>query len=323
MNIGIIGAGSIADTVAQTLTKMPEVSCYAIAARDLARAEAFRNKHGFKKAYGSYEEMLVDENVEFVYIATPHSHHAEHMRMCIRHKKPMLCEKAFTVNAGEARAVLQEAEDAGVFCAEAIWPRYMPSRKLLADLLNSNTIGRVSALHANLFYRVYARPRITDPALCGGALLDMGIYPLNFSVMCFGEDIERIESSCVKTESGVDAMNSVTLFYRDGRMALNASGMFARSDRQGVILGEHGYILVDNVNNPAVITCYDTSDKVIKTVHVPPMLSGYEYKFRECIDSVQKGLLEPSSMPHRDTIFMMELMDTCRKQWKLVYPMEK
>ena len=154
MNIGFIGAGRIANTLASTMARMEDVNLYAVAARDLGRAEAFAQKYGFDRAYGSYEEMLCDPQVELVYIATPHSHHAEHMKLCIAHGKNVLCEKAFTLNADQAREVAALAKEKGVYVAEAIWTRYMPSRQLINDVLASGVIGRVTALSANLCYPV-------------------------------------------------------------------------------------------------------------------------------------------------------------------------
>ncbi len=322
MNIGIIGAGKIAGTVSKTLIRMPEVHCYAVASRDPARAEAFRAANGFEKAYGSYEEMLQDSKVDLVYIATPHALHAEHMRLCIRYRKPMICEKAFTLNADEAREVLAEAEAAGVFCTEAIWTRYMPSRRLIREMIESGCIGRVTALHASLFYPVVQNRRIVEPSLGGGALLDVGVYPLNFAVMCFGDDIERIESSCVRLESGVDGWNAMNLIYRDGKTAALTSGVLCRSDRQGVIMGDRGYIVVDNVNNPTSVICFDASGREVQRADIPPMISGYEYEFLECAECLRKGLIEAPSMPHRDTVRILELTDAIRKQWGLRYPQE-
>lgn len=322
MKLAILGAGRIADKVSDTLKKMPEIECYAVASRELSRAQAFAEKHGYVKAYGSYEEMLRDPAVELVYICTPHSHHAEHMRMCIRYKKPMICEKAFTCNAKEAKEVIREAEEAGVFCAEAIWTRYMPSRALIREIAESGIVGKITSLSANLFYPVCDKPRILDPKLCGGALLDVGVYTLNFAVMCFGEDIERIETNCAFGPTGVDLTNSMTLYYKDGRTAFLTSGVLARSDRQGVLMGENGYILVENVNAPCAVRCYDREDNLIKEVLCPPEFSGYEYEFTECVRSVEAGLLMPPSMPHKDTVCIMELMDKCRERWGLKYPME-
>lgn len=322
MKLAVLGAGRIADTVSGTLEKMPEIECYAVASRDLDRARAFAAKHGYEKAYGSYEEMLADPAVELVYICTPHSHHAEHMRLCIAHKKPVICEKSFTCNAAEAAKVLREAEKAGVFCAEAIWTRYMPSRRLIRETIESGIIGNVTSLSANLFYPVWEKERIRELSLCGGALLDVGVYTLNFAVMCFGTDIERIETSCAFSETGVDTSNAVTLYYKDGRTAFCTSGVLSRSDRQGVLWGDKGYIVVENINAPRSVRCYDTEDNLIKEIDCRPPITGYEYEFAECAKSVKEGLLMPPSMPHKDIVFMMSLMDLCREKWGMKFPME-
>ena len=322
MKLAILGAGRIADKVSETLEQMPEIECYAVASRELARAEEFAQKHHFQKAYGSYEEMLSDPAVELVYICTPHSHHAEHMRLCIRHKKPMLCEKSFTCNEKEARAVLKEAEEAGVFCAEAIWTRYMPSRRQLNEIIRSGIIGPITTLSANLAYPITDKPRILDPALCGGALLDVGVYALNFAVMCFGEEIERLETSCSFTGTGVDMTDSITLYYKDGRTALCSGSIVARSDRMGILWGENGYIVVENINAPTKISVYDTEDRLIKAVSCPILISGYEFEFMECVRCIGEGLLEAPSMPHKDTLSIMSLMDRCREKWGLKYPQE-
>ena len=176
MNIGFIGAGQIANTMAYTMQRMEDVNLYAVAARDLDRAEAFAARYGFEKAYGSYGEMLLDPNVELVYIATPHSHHAEHMKLCIAHGKHVLCEKAFTLNAAQAREVAALAKEKGVYVAEAIWTRYMPSRAMINEVLASGVIGNITAMTANLCYPVSSRERCIQPELAGGALLDVGIY---------------------------------------------------------------------------------------------------------------------------------------------------
>ena len=140
MKIGFLGAGRIAHTLASTMARMEDVTLYAVAARDLDRAQAFAAEYGFRKAYGSYEEMLSDPQVELVYIATPHSHHAAHMKLCIAHGKHILCEKAFTLNAAEAKEIALLAKEKGVYVAEAIWTRYMPSRQLINQVLDSGII---------------------------------------------------------------------------------------------------------------------------------------------------------------------------------------
>ena len=323
MKTGILGCGVMAETFADTLRQMGEVECYAAASRTLKRAEEFAGKYGFKKAYGSYEELCADPEVELIYIATPHSSHFDNMKLCIRHKKPVLCEKSFTVNAREAEQIREYAEQEQVFVAEAIWTRYMPSRNMIQEIIDSGIIGDISVLTANLSYPISHKERIMRPELAGGALLDIGVYGVNFAMMHFGTDIERIESSVRMTDTGVDAMESITIFSRGGRMAVLTHDIYSRSDRKGIFYGEKGYIIVENINNPQSISVYDTEDRLVRRMDVPKQISGYEYEVLECIDAVRSGEKESTSMPLSDTIKVMEIMDQLRGQWGLVYPRER
>ena len=322
MKIGIIGAGHIADVVTPTLVAMEAMECYAVSSRSLEKAEVFAEKYGFEKAYGSYEEMLRDPNVELVYIATPHSHHYEHMMLCIAYGKPILCEKAFTLNAQQAKKIQEAAAQKGVYVAEAIWTRYMPSRKVINDVLASGVIGKPNTLTANLSYIISHKERIHNPALAGGALLDIGVYGVNFALMHFGTDIERVESSVKMLDTGVDAMETITIFYRDGRMAVLTHSIFCRSDRKGIIHGDKGYMVVENINNPQSLKVYDTADREIASYNFSDQISGYEFQFAEAAACIAEGKTESDSMPMEDTVYVMEFMDSLRKQWNMVYPQE-
>ena len=323
MNVGIIGAGRIVNIVVHALLGTPQTKCYAIASRDLIRAQEYAEKYGFEKAYGSYEEMLQDPNVELVYIATPHSHHYEHMMMCIEHGKSVLCEKPFTLNADQARKVRDAAKEKGVYVAEAIWPRYMPSRKIINDAIESGMIGKVNTLTANLSYKIDDKERIVTPELAGGALLDIGVYGINFAIMHFGWDVERVESSVKMTDAGVDAMETITIFYKDGRMAVLTHSIYARSDRKGIIHGEKGYIVVENINNPQSVSIFDDNDQLLAHYDVPQQINGYEYEFIESVECVSAGKTESDSMKLDESVFMMDVMDSIRKSWGLVYPQER
>ena len=187
INVAILGAGRIAQSMAETLVKMAAddryrdlVAPYAVAARDGERAAAFAAKYGFPVSYGSYEELVADPNVNLVYIATPHNFHAEQAILCMRAGKGVLVEKAFGANTQQAREILDVSDETGMLCTEAIWTRYMPSRGMIDDIIASGVIGEVQAIDANLCYPTTAKARITDPALAGGALLDVGVYPINF-----------------------------------------------------------------------------------------------------------------------------------------------
>ena len=234
----------------------------------------------------------------------------------------MICEKAFTLNARQAEAVFAAAKRKGLYVAEAIWTRYMPSRKMLNEILCSGIIGTPNTLTANLSYPISGVRRIYDPALAGGALLDIGVYGLNFALMHFGSDIVRMESSVSKMETGVDGMETITLFYRDGRMAVLTHSVYCRSDRMGCIHGDKGYVVVENINNPQSISVYDCADCLLARYDVPEQINGYEYEFREAVRCIGEGKTEPDSMPHGDTLEVMELMDALRRQWGVVYPQE-
>lgn len=323
IKVGIIGAGRIAGIMAKTLREMDMVSCHAVAARDYDRANEFAKTYGFCKAYGSYAELVQDEEVQLVYIATPHSHHYEHIKLCLNYGKHVLCEKSFTINEGQAKEVLELAKAKGLLLTEAIWTRYMPMRKTLDEVLESGVIGRPHMLTANLGYLISGKERIMKPELAGGALLDVGIYPLNFAAMAFGTDVKSIVGTAVLTELGVDAQNSMTLVYEDGRMAVLNSSAMGLSDRRGVIYGDKGFVEVENINNCEGIRVYDVNRNLVAAYETPKQISGYEYEVEACVRAIENGDLECPEMPHEETLRMMRWMDELRRQWGMVYPMEQ
>lgn len=323
MKIGILGAGRIASIMAQTIRQMDEAICYAVAARDYGRAEEFAKSYGFEKAYGSYEELVKDSEVELIYIATPHSHHYEHAKLCIEHGKAVLCEKAFTRNAKEAKEILSLAKEKKVFITEAIWTRFMPSRKMIHDLLESGVIGKPMTLTANLGYIIAHKERIAEPALAGGALLDIGLYPLNFALMVFGNDFDKMTSTAILSDKGVDMQNSITLSYKTGEIAVLNSTALALSDRQGIISGDKGYMIVENINNCEKIRIFNTERQEIKCIEVPQQITGYEYEVEAAMQAIKEGKLECEEMPHEETLRVMEIMDELRKEWGVIYPGEE
>ena len=327
LHIAILGAGNIAGTMAKTLNEMEEngerFCCYAVAARALERAREFADKHGFEKAYGSYEEMLADENVDFVYIATPHGYHYEHIKLCLEHGKHVLCEKAFTLNAAQAREVFAIAKEKRLLLTEAIWPRYQPMRKILDDLLESEIIGKVHLMVADIAFDSDRVPRMYRPELGGGSLLDITIYPLNTAVMAFGDEIVKVDSSVQMTETGVDAQESITLHFKDGKMAVIAASMYAQGDTSVLFCGEQGRIRLENIFNPESLTIYNRNDELVEKILRPEQITGYEYEVRSCLQAIETGELECPEMLHKDTVFMLDLMDGLRAQWGMKYPCER
>lgn len=318
--IGIIGCGGIAKKMAATLGKMKEVQRYAVASRNQEKAQAFANEWGFEKAYGSYEELANDPQVDLIYIATPHAMHYNNARMCIEKGKPVLCEKAFTANARQAEELLSFAHEKKVFITEAIWTRYMPLSLTIQDLLKKGVIGTPYTLSANLSYPISDKERIIRPELAGGALLDIGVYTLNFAAMAFGNDIAETHSACQKTATVVDAQESITLFYKDGKMATLQSSIYAQSDRMGVISGDKGHLIVENINCPESVRVVDREYKTVAVYQAPEHITGYEYQVYASIEAIEKGWLESPYMPHAETLRIMRQMDNLRKEWGVVYP---
>ena len=315
MNIGIMGAGNIARMMAYTINEMEDATLYAIGSRTQEKADAFAKEFNIGKAYGSYEELVADENIDLVYIASPHSHHFEHMKLCIENGRNVLCEKAFTFNKREAEEIVALAAEKKVYLAEAIWTRYMPSRKMIQDVIASGVIGEIKTVTCNLAYRICEVERIIRPELAGGALLDVGVYGINFILMHLGKDYSDIESSVMMTDTGVDGQESITFKYNDGTMAVTTHSIYGRSDRKGIFYGEKGYIIIDNINNPHTIDVYDSEDKPLKHLDVPEQITGYEYQIKESMEMIRQGKLESESMPLEESIYIMGVMDDVRRVW--------
>lgn len=321
LKIGVIGAGWMGRLMSDTLIQMKDVvECTAVASRDLERAESFAKDYGFKRAYGSYDDLLADPEVELVYIVIPHSHHHQWTIKALNAGKHVLCEKAFAENEEQAREMIGLAREKGLLLTEAIWTRYMPSRKMINDLIAAGTIGEVKTISANLGYHIDMNERIIRPELAGGALLDLTVYPLNFVSMILGDDIESIDASCVMTDTGVDGQDSVAIRYRDGKAAHLFTSIYTLTDRRGMIYGRDGFIEVQNINNPEVIRVWsndkEPGPRLLQEIPVPKQISGYEYEIEACARAIAAGELECKEMPHEETLEIMRQMDLIRARFR-------
>lgn len=318
--IGIIGAGWIAHKMTLGIAPLKDIEIYAIASRSIEKAKEFATEHNIPAAYGSYEEMLDDPEVDLVYIATPHSHHFAHAMLALEHGKPVLVEKAFTANAKQAEILIETARSKGLFITEAIWTRYMPLSHKIREIMESGIIGDPRIITATLCYMMEHKERIVRPDLCGGALLDLGVYALNFARMYFGTDIVKTVSNCHLGPTGMDMHESISLSYADGRMANLQSGALCLNDRQGIISGTEGYIRVDNINCPEVVEVYRNYELVAHFTRPEDMINGYEYQVIEAKRCIESGLTESPMMPHEEIISIMKQMDALRKEWGVLYP---
>jgi predicted dehydrogenase len=331
MKVGILGTGWIAERMAKTLSAMSEEGVFltAVGSRTLEKAEKFvgdtlcgvpSEKNAVAKAYGSYEELAASD-ADLIYIASPHSHHHEHAMLCMEQGKHVLVEKAFTVNARQARELIEFGREKNLLVAEAIWTRYMPSRFALEKILASKIIGEPYMLSCNLGYKNIHMERMFLPELAGGALLDLGVYTINFALMAFGTDIESIESSADLFHTGTDLHNRITIHFKDGKYAELYASLDEATDRKGIIRGDKGWLEFENINNCEFIRAYIDGAKTVQ-FDVPEQITGLEYQIRSCKSVIEKiaggGSPECPEMPHDEIIRVMEIMDSLRKKWGVV-----
>lgn len=315
LNVGIIGAGHIAEKMTRTLAQVPQVCVKAVASRSAQKAGEFASSLGISRAYGSYDAILEDDDVQLLYIATPHSHHYEPTRKALLAGKACLVEKAFTMNADEAEALIGLSRERGIYLAEAMWIRYMPLCRKITEVLQSGVIGRPRMLTASLCYKIDHKERVMRPELGGGALLDLGVYPIHFTRMFFGAEVERMVSNCMVGPTGVDLQESISLSYSHGRMAALQCSALCRTDRQAVISGEEGYLVIDNVNNPTLVDVYVGFDKVASYERPEGVVTGYEYQVLEAKRCIEARLCESPMMPHSESLAVMRMLDALRTEW--------
>lgn len=317
--VGIIGCGNIAATMAKTVCDTEGVELYAVAARDKEKADAFASTWNAVKSYGSYDDLLHDKEVDLVYVATITSLHKEHMLAALNAGKPVLCEKSFTVNRSEAEEVFKLAKKKNLFVAEAIWTRYMPVRKLIDSIIDDKTIGRVTSITANLGYTISKKPRIMYPALGGGAMLDISVYPINFALMAVKDSrIVQQCGLCVKNEYGADIRETMDMLTEDGVAISMFADTETLSDRRGIIYGTDGRIEVDNVNNPLKVEVFTFDGRKVnkKEEHdLAHASTGFEYELKEAVKAIEQGKMESESMSWNTTLSVLSIMDKFRASW--------
>ena len=322
MRVGIIGTGWIAEKAAITLNGLSDCEAYAVGSRSQEKADAFAKTWNIWKAYGSYAGLIADPNVDLVYVGTPHSHHYDVTRQALLAGKACLVEKAFMANHRQAKEIVDLAREKKVFLAEAIWTRYQPIVGTVRQLMAEGRIGTPRLITATLGYSMGQKPRIMRPDLCGGALLDLGVYVLNFVRMFCDANILSIQSQCVKSDTGMDLTNAISMVLDNGMLANVQSSACCVGDNIGVIAGTEGNLIIDNINNPQRITVSTHDRVVVENIAAPEQITGYEYQFMACRQALEEGLLEPREMPLDETLYIMQLMDGLRQQWGVRYPMD-
>lgn len=325
MNWGIMATGTIARKFAGTVNAMEGQTLTACASRNKEKAESFAQEFQIKNAYGSYEEMLQEPEVEIVYIATPNHLHYENCKMCLEMGKHVLCEKPFTVRAGEAEELFALAKKKGLFIMEAFWIRHLPALKKLQEVLKAGEIGEVVYARSAFGFASEGkrRERKLDSSMAGGALLDVGIYNLGFMRMVMGDEpVVSFTSNVHINEYGTDDFNAELLTYPGNKCASVASAIGTVLPRTADIFGTRGRIYLEDYQQAESFTVY-LDGKEPYTVKLPFAVNGFEYQIEECERCVKLGMNTSDVLKKEDTLEVLRQMDNIRASWGLTFACEK
>lgn len=322
MNIGILAPGKVAEKMMKTLEAMDTIHCVAVGSRSLEKATTFCEKYNIKKAYGSYEELVKDPNVEVIYIASPPSHHYEHMLLALENNKNILCEKSFTVNQKQGKEVLELAKKKNLLVVEGLWTRFLPMVKKIKEIVDSERLGKATSLTVSMCHPNIHNPRVSSLELAGGTLLNLTVYMVHFATLFFGNDVKSINSSAVFNETGVDSHNAVTMTYEDGRVATLHGSSTSTCSREGMICCENGYIRIPNGEKFFEVLLYNQKHELMETLTAEPFVTGFEYQLLAMAQALKDGKKECEEVPHETTLLVMGWMDEMRAQWDYTFPCE-
>ena len=321
---GILASGGIAQAFARDLSYFNHHIVAAVGSRSQESADSFAAEFPGCTAYSSYEALVADPTLDAIYVASPHPYHVSNTVLALNAGKPVLCEKPFTINAAEARQMKAAADANGVALMEAMWARFLPHMRKVREILSSGILGDIWAVEADHGQRLsdYANPRHWEPSLGGGALLDLGIYPISFAHMVLGVP-DKITSSATFTDKGVDASSTVIFDYKSGAQAILTSNMMVSTPCRATICGTLGKIEIDRTfYNP-------TSMRVIMhdgtTTEYPNEYKGHGLRDQalEFERVVRSGAKSSAILTPDESILIMESLDEVRKQIGLIYPSER
>ena len=319
---GVLGPGGIAKAFAEDLKLLDGHAIAAIGSRSISSAQSFSNTYG-GTPHGSYKELVADESVDAIYVATPHPFHKESVILALNAGKPVLCEKPFAINAYEAQEMVDTAKKNNVALMEAMWARFLPHYAKVREIIASGVLGKIHTIQADHGQRLADRniARLVEPELAGGALLDLGIYPVSFAHMILGNPTS-ITSSAVMTEKGVDAQTSMVFDYADGAQAVLNTTMMEQTPCRAVVAGLDGWLEIDRTfYNPASMRVILNDGTVTE---YPNTYLGHGLReqaeiFKQLVISGQK---QSQILNWRDNVDIMKTLDTVRSQIGLKYPFE-
>ena len=323
MRWGILGCGRIATTFATGLQSVPDAELIAVGSRSQEKADTFGAEFHVPHCHGSYASLANDPDVDVIYVATPHPMHADDSLLCLAAGKAVLCEKPFTVNAAQAEKVIDFAREKRLFLLEAHWTRFLPLMAEMQTRVQMGEIGELRMLQTDFGFRAGFDPagRLFDPALGGGALLDIGCYCISLASMLFGKPT-HISGLAHLGETGVDEQCAITLSYPRGELALLSAAIRTNTQHEAIIVGTSGRIKIHSPWwKPTVMTLW-RDGKATEEISVPFEGNGFNYEAMETMERIKEDKLESAILPLNETLEIMRTMDTLRAQWGLKYPME-
>lgn len=322
LNWGIIGPGGIAHQFAAALANSVQGKLYAVASRDITRSQAFADRYRAPVVFGDYDSLIADENIDVIYIATPHSHHFPYARACLQAGKHVLMEKPLTVNAQQTKQLVTLSEQNNCVFQEAMWSRFMPCFTQVKEWIDQQQIGDIQYITSQIGFAFshLQNHRLTSPDLAGGALLDLGIYSVSISQFLLEEYPTSIQAMAKLDDVGIDHNTMVNMTYPSGVISQFTCTMAAQCSNVMTIHGKEGYILIPGYfwnGNQAQLY---QQEKLVETIDFPHPVNGFEYQIESTMESINLGRSCDARMNHQDSIDVMLTLDAIREQIDLKFP---
>lgn len=318
-NWAILGCGKIAKKFSSDLQLLDKAVLYACAARSFEKAQKFSKEQGFQKAYGSYEEMVKDPEIDIVYIATPHSHHKEHALLCLKHHKAVLCEKAFAINAKEVQQMIATAKKHNTFLMEAFWTRFNPTFQKVLEIIASKKLGELICVKSDFMFHPPFDPksRLFDLSIGGGSLLDIGIYPVFTALITLGTP-EKITCDVTYSPTGSDESLRMWFQYPDHKTAVLASSFACESLNESEFSFEKGSVRISRENERPLVL---NKKGQLEEIFIDNGNGiGYQFEAAHVMECLDKELKESPDLPLSFSLELMQLLDRIRAKAKIVYP---
>jgi len=323
-NWGIIGAGWIAGRFAEDLALLPSASLQAVASRSEDRAAAFAKDFKIPKHYGRWKDLPADPDIDIVYVATHHPFHHENTMDCLRAGKAVLCEKPFTMNRKELEPLVRTARENRVFLMEAIWTRFLPSTRRVMEIAAGGELGKLQSIYADFGFRKEFDPlhRLFDPAKGGGALLDIGIYPVFISQLLAGVPLD-IKASARFADTGIDHSCSMIFEHENGVTSSLNCALTSDAPTEANLLFEKGWIRVESMwHTPGPITLH-RHGRDPERINFPEAGNGYQHEAQEAMRCLGEGLTESPMLPLEFSLGLMQTLDRVREICGIRYAQDK